>query len=68
MNTDLNTEGTFGCEVSTDAPVFRTVRAEKDLRIYGEWTQFQTYKPQKKEVLIMFRFTLLNTTYQRLHN
>jgi len=48
MNTDLNTEGTFGCEVSTDAPVFRTVRAEKDLRIYGEWTQFQTYKPQKK--------------------
>ncbi|XP_053211354.1 uncharacterized protein LOC128394996 [Panonychus citri] len=32
--TDLNTEGTFGCEVSTEAPVFRTVKAEKDLRIY----------------------------------
>ncbi|XP_025018075.1 uncharacterized protein LOC107361825, partial [Tetranychus urticae] len=31
---DLNTEGTFGCEVSTEAPVFRTVKAEKDLRIY----------------------------------
>lgn len=34
--TDLNTEGTFSCEVSTDAPSFKTVKAEKDLRIYGE--------------------------------
>ena len=34
--TDLNTEGTFSCEVSTDAPSFKTVKAEKDLRIYGK--------------------------------
>ena len=41
MTTDLNTEGTFGCEVSTDAPVFRTVLAEKDLRIYGKRSKSQ---------------------------
>ncbi|KAF8784488.1 Cell adhesion molecule 2 like protein [Argiope bruennichi] len=32
--TDLNTEGTYGCEVSTEAPSFRTVKADKELRIY----------------------------------
>ncbi|GIY02318.1 hypothetical protein CEXT_247551 [Caerostris extrusa] len=25
--TDLNTEGTYGCEVSTEAPSFRTIKA-----------------------------------------
>ncbi|GFX67949.1 ig-like domain-containing protein [Trichonephila clavipes] len=34
--TDLNTEGTYGCEVSTEAPSFRTVKADKELRIYGK--------------------------------
>ncbi|UYV77249.1 hypothetical protein LAZ67_15000229 [Cordylochernes scorpioides] len=33
--TDMNTGGVYGCEVSTDAPQFKTVRAEKEIRIYG---------------------------------
>ncbi|XP_023237045.1 uncharacterized protein LOC111636097, partial [Centruroides sculpturatus] len=32
--TDLNTEGSYGCEVSTEAPSFRTVKADRDLRVY----------------------------------
>ncbi|XP_067130867.1 synaptogenesis protein syg-2-like [Centruroides vittatus] len=32
--TDLNTEGTYACEVSTEAPLFKTVKAEEDLRVY----------------------------------
>lgn len=32
--TDLNTEGTYRCEVSAEAPSFQTVRDEKELRIY----------------------------------
>ncbi|CAN7997204.1 unnamed protein product, partial [Ixodes hexagonus] len=39
--TDLNTEGMYGCEVSTEGPGFKTVKGERELRIYGEpshWT------------------------------
>ncbi|XP_064470866.1 kin of IRRE-like protein 3 [Ornithodoros turicata] len=32
--TDLNTEGTYRCEVSADAPSFQTIRAEKELKVY----------------------------------
>lgn len=32
--TDLNSEGTYRCEVSAEAPSFQTVREEKDMRIY----------------------------------
>ncbi|XP_075742041.1 uncharacterized protein LOC142794669, partial [Rhipicephalus microplus] len=32
--TDLNSEGTYGCEVSTEGPEFRTIIFEKDLNIY----------------------------------
>ncbi|XP_076365907.1 uncharacterized protein LOC143254645 isoform X2 [Tachypleus tridentatus] len=32
--TDLNTEGLYGCEVSTEAPSYRTVQAEKNMKIY----------------------------------
>ncbi|KAH7965946.1 hypothetical protein HPB49_012277 [Dermacentor silvarum] len=33
--TDLNTEGMYGCEVSTEGPGFKTVKGERELRIYG---------------------------------
>ena len=36
---DLNTEGTFGCEVSLEKPSFQSIKAEADLRIYG-WLTF----------------------------
>ncbi|KAG0424344.1 hypothetical protein HPB47_028423, partial [Ixodes persulcatus] len=32
--TDLNSEGSYGCEVSTEGPEFRTIIFEKDLNIY----------------------------------
>ncbi|XP_076344003.1 kin of IRRE-like protein 3 isoform X2 [Tachypleus tridentatus] len=32
--TDLNTDGLYGCEVSTEAPSYRTVQAEKKMKIY----------------------------------
>ncbi|XP_075536349.1 cell adhesion molecule 4-like [Dermacentor variabilis] len=32
--TDLNTEGMYGCEVSTEGPGFKTVKGERELRIY----------------------------------
>lgn len=35
--TDLNTEGTFGCEVSLEEPSFQSIKAEADLRIYGRY-------------------------------
>ncbi|XP_076322321.1 uncharacterized protein LOC143231654 [Tachypleus tridentatus] len=31
---DLNTEGTYRCEVSAEAPTFQTERAERELRVY----------------------------------
>ncbi|GFT30122.1 ig-like domain-containing protein [Nephila pilipes] len=33
--TDLASEGTYRCEVSSEAPVFDTVRDEKELRVYA---------------------------------
>ncbi|KAG8184780.1 hypothetical protein JTE90_011566 [Oedothorax gibbosus] len=33
-SSDLNTEGTYGCEVSSEAPHFKTVKAEDELRVY----------------------------------
>ncbi|GIY88014.1 ig-like domain-containing protein [Caerostris extrusa] len=36
LNTsDLDTEGTYGCEVSTEVPSFRTIKAGKELRVHG---------------------------------
>lgn len=32
--TDLNSEGSYGCEVSTEGPEYRTIIFEKDLNIY----------------------------------
>ncbi|CAL1289416.1 unnamed protein product, partial [Larinioides sclopetarius] len=32
--TDLGSEGTYRCEVSSEAPAFDTVRDEKELRVY----------------------------------
>ncbi|XP_064456670.1 uncharacterized protein LOC135367370 [Ornithodoros turicata] len=32
--TDLNTEGMYGCEVSTESPGYRTVKGERELRVY----------------------------------
>lgn len=32
--TDMNTEGTYRCEVSAEAPSFQTVREEKEIRVY----------------------------------
>ncbi|GFQ87212.1 c2-set_2 domain-containing protein [Trichonephila clavata] len=32
--TDVNSEGTYRCEVSTEAPFFRTVKGESEMRIY----------------------------------
>ncbi|XP_076336510.1 uncharacterized protein LOC143239381 [Tachypleus tridentatus] len=32
--TDLNTDGLYGCEVSTEAPSYKTVQAEKKLKVY----------------------------------
>ncbi|XP_076321954.1 uncharacterized protein LOC143231289 [Tachypleus tridentatus] len=32
--TDLNTEGTYRCEASAEAPSFQTERAERELRVY----------------------------------
>ncbi|GIY37442.1 ig-like domain-containing protein [Caerostris darwini] len=35
LNTsDLDTEGTYGCEVSTEVPSFRTIKAGKELRVH----------------------------------
>ncbi|XP_035222730.1 uncharacterized protein LOC118195512, partial [Stegodyphus dumicola] len=33
--TDVDSEGNYRCEVSTDAPVFQTVKGEREMRIYG---------------------------------
>ena len=35
-NTDVNSEGRYKCEVSTEAPSFKTVRGEGEMRIYGK--------------------------------
>lgn len=32
--TDINTEGVYGCEVSTEGPSYQTVRGEKEMRVY----------------------------------
>ncbi|GBL82466.1 hypothetical protein AVEN_252596-1 [Araneus ventricosus] len=32
---DFDTEGTYGCEVSTEIPSFRTIKAGKELRVHG---------------------------------
>ncbi|XP_022238905.1 uncharacterized protein LOC106457325 isoform X2 [Limulus polyphemus] len=32
--TDVNSEGSYGCEVSTEAPSYRTVKADKDMNVY----------------------------------
>ncbi|KFM80441.1 hypothetical protein X975_03332, partial [Stegodyphus mimosarum] len=32
--TDVDSEGNYRCEVSTDAPVFQTVKGEREMRIY----------------------------------
>ena len=37
--TDLNSEGTYRCEVSAEAPYFQTVMDEKELRVYGMYLQ-----------------------------
>lgn len=37
LNVDSDTEGTYKCEVSADAPSFETVREERDTRIYCEY-------------------------------
>lgn len=33
--TDVDSEGTYRCEVSTEA-LFQTVRGEREMRIYGK--------------------------------
>lgn len=33
---EMQTEGVYGCEVSTEMPQFRTIKAEKELYVYGE--------------------------------
>ncbi|KAF8794741.1 hypothetical protein HNY73_002683 [Argiope bruennichi] len=35
--TDVHSEGTYRCEVSTEAPFFRTVKGESEMRIYGTY-------------------------------
>ncbi|OQR70894.1 hypothetical protein BIW11_01607, partial [Tropilaelaps mercedesae] len=37
--TDINSEGVYGCEVSTEGPSYQTVRGEKEMRIYGPMIQ-----------------------------
>ncbi|GBM15107.1 hypothetical protein AVEN_242154-1 [Araneus ventricosus] len=34
--TDVDSEGIYRCEVSTEAPNFQTVKAEREMRIYGK--------------------------------
>ncbi|GFQ81526.1 ig-like domain-containing protein [Trichonephila clavata] len=34
--TDVESEGIYRCEVSTEAPNFQTVKAEREMRIYDE--------------------------------
>lgn len=36
-STDVNSEGRYKCEVSTEAPSFKTVRGEGEMRIYGKF-------------------------------
>ncbi|XP_013792333.2 uncharacterized protein LOC106476214, partial [Limulus polyphemus] len=41
-SSDLNTEGTYRCEVSAEAPSFQTERAERELQVYGlVWFEFR---------------------------
>nr|XP_042904813.1 uncharacterized protein LOC122270638 [Parasteatoda tepidariorum] len=32
--TDINSEGIYRCEVSTEAPFFRTVKGEREMKVY----------------------------------
>ena len=34
--TDLESEGVYSCEVSSEAPFFSTVKAEKQMKVYGK--------------------------------
>lgn len=34
--TDVKSEGIYRCEVSSEAPIFGTVKGERELRIYGK--------------------------------
>lgn len=35
--TNLNSEGTYKCEVSADSPSFATVSIERKMKVYGEF-------------------------------
>ncbi|KAL3223462.1 hypothetical protein MRX96_027559 [Rhipicephalus microplus] len=60
--TDLNTEGMYGCEVSTEGPGFKTVKGERELRIYvlpeegpvmeGFQPRYQVGRPSKHHLLL----------------
>lgn len=36
---DLNSAGTYRCEVSAEAPEFQTVEAEKEMKVFGTYFQ-----------------------------
>ncbi|GFW39674.1 hypothetical protein TNCV_3188451 [Trichonephila clavipes] len=41
---EMKTEGMYGCEVSTETPQFRTIKAEKELYVYeGVVRKFRLY-------------------------
>ncbi|GFY52674.1 ig-like domain-containing protein [Trichonephila inaurata madagascariensis] len=53
--TDLASEGTYRCEVSSEAPFFDTVRDEKELRVYDNWND-----PKRQEFELDLFIPLMN--------
>ena len=45
---DQETEGTYKCEVSADAPTFETVRDERETRLYREYCGSSHVHPHKR--------------------
>ncbi|XP_054707914.1 uncharacterized protein LOC129217610 [Uloborus diversus] len=46
--TDVNSEGTYTCEVSTEAPFFQTVKGEREMRIYVNPTSPPVIRSRKQ--------------------
>lgn len=40
---DLNTGGLYRCEVSAEAPEFKTAEMEKEIKVYGKGKWMETY-------------------------
>lgn len=42
--TDSFSEGHYACEVSTEGPEFSTVRAERQMKVYGKLIQYTIHQ------------------------